>query len=286
MKPLRQSDSPLQERSVLATPIPIEDANDPRIEAYHAIRERDLVGRQGRFIVEGEVALRLMLERSRFPLESVLMSQKRVAGSAALVAAVPEGIPFYVASDTKLEQIVGFDLHRGILAVGKTRSIAAGDIIAGLPGSALIVVCIGIANHDNIGGIFRNAAAFGADAVLLDETCCDPLYRKAIRVSVGASLVVPFARQGTAGELVHCLQQAGFQTMALSPAGTAVIQAVTPHERAALFLGTEGQGLPTDLLANMLTIRIPMASGLDSLNVATTSGIALSHFRAAMPFLK
>jgi tRNA G18 (ribose-2'-O)-methylase SpoU len=268
----------LQEQPVLATPIPIEDANDPRIGAYQAIKERDLVGRQGRFMVEGEVALRLMLEGSRFPVESILMSQKRVAGSAALVAAVPEDLPFYVASDAVLERIVGFDLHRGILAVGKTIAHAAADIIDALPHNALIVVCIGIANHDNIGGIFRNAAAFGANAILLDETCCDPLYRKAIRVSVGTSLVVPFARQGSAGNLVSCLQQRGFRTLALSPSGTVPIHKVEPQARTALFLGTEGQGLPPDLLAKMLVVHIPMAAGLDSLNVATTSGIALSHF--------
>ncbi|MGL4637598.1 MAG: TrmH family RNA methyltransferase [Beijerinckiaceae bacterium] len=262
----------------MATPIRIENPQDPRIEAYCDIQERDLVGRQGRFIVEGEVALSLMLKRSRFPLESVLMSDKRAVGSADLVARIPHEKPFYVVSDRTMEKIVGFHLHRGILAVGKTLAASSAGIIDQLPAKALVVVCVGIANHDNMGGIFRNAAAFGVDAVLLDETCCDPLYRKAIRVSVGSTLMVPFARGGTAEGLVAALQKAGFQSLALSPAGSTDIADIVPQQRTALFLGTEGEGLPQHLLCTMQTTRIPMAANFDSLNVATTSGIVLSHF--------
>ena len=128
-----------------------------------------------------------------------------------------------------------------------------------------------------MGGIFRNAAAFGADAVLLDETCCDPLYRKAIRVSVGASLIVPFARVRGPSRLLDVLVEAGFEPIALSPRGAEPISALRRPDRAALLLGTEGPGLPGEILDRTRTVRIPMAADFDSLNVATASGIALHH---------
>jgi tRNA G18 (ribose-2'-O)-methylase SpoU len=133
-----------------------------------------------------------------------------------------------------------------------------------------------------MGGLFRNAAAFGADAVLLDETSCDPLYRKAIRVSVGAALTVPFARDGTGGTIVAALDRAGFACFGLSPAGATDLGDARPPARAALVLGAEGPGLPPPLMRRMTTLRIPMAPRFDSLNVATAAGIALHHFFAAM----
>jgi tRNA G18 (ribose-2'-O)-methylase SpoU len=263
----------------LATPILITDPDDPRLEPYRAIRERDLVGRQGRFIVEGEVVLRLMLARSRFRLDSVLMSERRIAGSPDLAAAVPADAPLYVAADPVIEAIAGFAVHRGILAVGlRGEDPDPEKLLARLPPRALVVVGIGLANHDNMGGLFRNAAAFGANAVLLDASSCDPLYRKAIRVSVGAALVAPFARMGTAEDILAALERAGFSTFALSPSGSCVLGDINPPARAALMLGAEGPGLPQDLLARMTTLRIPMAPDFDSLNVATSSGIALHHF--------
>jgi tRNA G18 (ribose-2'-O)-methylase SpoU len=126
-----------------------------------------------------------------------------------------------------------------------------------------------------MGGVFRNAAAFGAAAVLLDDTCCDPLYRKAIRVSVGAALTLPFARAGTARDLAALLAGAGFETIALSPAGEADLAEVRLGARAAVMLGAEGPGLPAAVLEQVRSVRIPMAGGFDSLNVATTSGIVL-----------
>ncbi|GHD12037.1 hypothetical protein GCM10016234_15830 [Tianweitania populi] len=138
-----------------------------------------------------------------------------------------------------------------------------------------MVVLVGIANHDNVGAIFRNAAAFEADAVLLDETCCDPLYRKAIRVSVGAALKVPFARGGSASELADVLAKHDFNAVALSPSGAESLAAVTPTGRTAILLGTEGEGLPPALMQRLRTVRIPMSESFDSLNVATASAIAL-----------
>jgi tRNA G18 (ribose-2'-O)-methylase SpoU len=258
--------------------IAISDPDDPRIEAYRAVRERDLVGRQHRFVAEGEVVLRVLLRQSRFKVESLLLAESRVEGlSDALPMLSPE-IPVYTANRQVMDAIVGFPIHRGILAVARRPPPPpVEELLAGLPEKALVVGLIGLANHDNVGGIFRNAAAFGANAVLLDPETCDPLYRKAIRVSVGGALVVPFTRAPAADALVQALQAASFEVIALSPSGTEVLSQIQPVRRTALILGAEGPGLPPDLLARTRTVSIPMSGGFDSLNVATTSGIALHH---------
>jgi len=138
---------------------------------------------------------------------------------------------------------------------------------------------MGVSNHDNIGGLFRNAAAFEVDAVLLDGACCDPLYRKAIRVSVGGALMVPFARLAPDEDVVGLLGRAGFRCLALSPGGATALGDVKRPGRTALLLGAEGAGLSDAILARMQTVTIPMSGVFDSLNVATASGIALYHLR-------
>ena len=128
--------------------------------------------------------------------------------------------PVYVAEASVLDGIVGFHLHRGVLALGRRK--AETDIAAfldQLPERALVLAGSGISNHDNVGSMFRNAAAFGADAVLLDETCCDPLYRKALRVSVGSVLTVPYCRQLSGIDLLTALTERGFSVWSLSPRG-------------------------------------------------------------------
>jgi tRNA G18 (ribose-2'-O)-methylase SpoU len=142
-----------------------------------------------------------------------------------------------------------------------------------------VLVGISISNHDNMGGLFRNAAAFGVDAVLLDHTSCDPLYRKAIRVSVGGVLKVPFSRGGDGAGMLAAMQAAGFQMLALTPGGIQELSAVQRAPRTALVVGAEGPGLPADLMASMAKVRIDMAEGFDSLNVATSAAIALYHLR-------
>lgn len=256
----------------------VTDPADPRVAHYVAMRERDVTGRGGRFIAEGETVLRLLLRGSRFTPESVLIAAKRQAALAGLLATAPADLPVYVAAPAVLDAVTGFHVHRGVLAIG-LRGVEpdAADLLAGLGPSALVVVAIGIANHDNVGGIFRNAAAFGADAVLLDRTSCDPLYRKAVRVSVGGSLRVPFARGGEGGGLLDLLTANGFEPLALTPGGADTLPAVRRAPRTALLLGTEGPGLPPDILARCRTVRIPMAAGFDSLNVATAGAIALHH---------
>jgi tRNA G18 (ribose-2'-O)-methylase SpoU len=258
--------------------IPIDDPRDPRISAFRDVRERDLVGREGHFIAEGEVVLKVFLASGRHEPLSLLIAEKRLAKLAPLLEQVPETVPIYVAGQTVLDGIAGFPLHRGILALGRrARMPAASDLLAELGPRALVVVLFGISNHDNVGGIFRNVAAFGADAVILDSDCCDPLYRKAIRVSVGATLSVPFARFHPAEDAVGALTEQGFECIALSPAGDTTLARLTRPVRAAVLLGAEGAGLPADVLRRSRKVGIPMAGGFDSLNVATTSGIVLHH---------
>ncbi|WP_187972523.1 TrmH family RNA methyltransferase [Aquibium microcysteis] len=256
--------------------IRIDDVQDPRLDPYRQIRERDLVGRRRRFIAEGRVVLNVLLGDARFAAESLLLLENRVDGLSDLLAGAPADLPVYVAPQPILDAVAGYHVHRGVLGLGRrTDECDLDAFVAALPPRALVLVLIGISNHDNVGAIFRNAAAFEADAVLLDATCCDPLYRKAIRVSVGAVLRVPHWRGGTAEALLAHLAAAGFDCLALSPGGTTDVTEIRPRQRTALLLGSEGTGLPPDLLARLTTVRIGMSANFDSLNVATAGAIAL-----------
>lgn len=242
------------------------------------MRERDLVGREGVFVAEGEVVLRMLIASPRFAPLSLLIAEKRVAGLTPMLANLAEDVPVYVAGQAALDAIVGFPIHRGILALGRRIATPTADaLLAGLPRRALVVALFGIANHDNIGGVFRNAAAFGADAVVLDATCCDPLYRKAIRVSVGAALVTAYAWLAPGEDAVTLFARHGFASVALSPTGAVTLAELRRPDRIAVMLGAEGPGLPADLVSRVQSVGIPMATGVDSLNVATTSGVVLHH---------
>jgi tRNA G18 (ribose-2'-O)-methylase SpoU len=261
--------------------IPISHPDDPRIEPYRQVRERDLVGRQGRFVVEGEVVLAKAVAAGRHPLDSVLIDDKRLEALGPVLCRLPVQTPVYAAPQAVLDAIVGFPIHRGILAMGrKAPPVQAGDLLARLPERSVVLALFGISNHDNMGGLFRNAAAFGAGAVLLGPDCCDPLYRKAIRVSVGAALITPFASFATDDDPIALLRTHGFEPLALSPAGARTLAEAPRGARAAVILGAEGPGLPADLLARCRTVRIPMSGGFDSLNVAVASGIVLHHMMA------
>jgi tRNA G18 (ribose-2'-O)-methylase SpoU len=253
----------------------LEDPADPRLEAYRAVRERDLVGRQGLFVAEGRVVLEKLVTADPGALASVLVAAHRLESLAGVLAGLPDETPVYAAGQAVMDAVVGFPIHRGVLAIGRRRTRDPGALLAALPERALVVGLVGLANHDNMGGVFRNAAAFGADAVLLDETCCDPLYRKAIRVSVGAAATVPFARAGAAEDLLRLLGDAGFSTVALSPRGEVELSDLVTGPRRAVLFGAEGPGLPEAVLRRTTRVRISMAGGFDSLNVATTSGIVL-----------
>jgi len=262
--------------------IPIDGPDDPRLEPYRAVRDRDVAGRGGRFIAEGRVVLEKALAAMPERLESVLVARARLPGLEPVLAAAPDDLEVFVAEQAAMDQVVGFPIHRGVLAVGRRPQRDAAELVRGLPDRALVLGLVGIANHDNMGGLFRNAAGFGAAAVLLDDTCCDPLYRKAIRVSVGAALTVPFASAGGATAMADLLEAAGFELLALSPAGAEELRELVPARRTAALFGAEGPGLPGAVLARARSVRIAMAGGFDSLNVATTSGIVLHHLAAGL----
>jgi tRNA G18 (ribose-2'-O)-methylase SpoU len=266
--------------------IPIDDPNDPRVAAYRDIKERDLVGRQGLFIAEGEAVLRAFVRDAPERVQSLLIDGKRLDKLGEVFAGLPEGVPVYVVGQAVLDAIAGFHLHRGVLAVGaKPEPLSAEALLAQITRTAgeraVVLVLMGIANHDNLGGIFRNAAAFGVDGVILDGDCCDPFYRKAIRVSIGATLSVPTAWLAAGEDVVALLTRHDFQGLALSPAAGETLARLDPPARAAVLLGAEGPGLSQAVMDRVRTIGVPMAGGFDSLNVATTSGIVLHHLRFA-----
>lgn len=255
----------------------INDLADKRLGAYLNIKEKDLTGRESRFIAEGKVVLRVLLNSSQFEAESLLITENKLAGLQDILSQVPDHVPVYAVSPSDMDQIAGFNVHRGILAVGKRKTLHnIQNLIENLPDNALILILCGISNHDNIGSIFRNAAAFEASCVMLDETCCDPLYRKAIRVSVGATLQVPYVHNGNIDDIVKTVAEAGINLIALSPQSPQSLYDLPVNGRTALLLGTEGEGLPQHLLTSLQSARIPMSRRFDSLNVATASGIALS----------
>lgn len=260
--------------------IHIDRPADPRIAGFRDIRERDLTGRQGLFVAEGEVVLNVLLSpQSRCRPVALLLDQKRAEGLADLIACVPQGAPVYVAPQPILDAIAGFHLHRGILALGrKPERSSLPEVLEPLGPDVVVVAVCGVGNHDNMGGLFRNAAAFGAGAVLLDQTCCDPFYRKAIRVSVGAVLRTPMVTGLKPGDMIDCLVKAGFALMALTPGAETPLHRIPRGGRVALVLGPEGPGLPSDVIARCRPVGIPMSGGFDSLNVSVASGIALHHF--------
>lgn len=268
-------------------PIRIDDPADPRIAGFVSIRERDLTGREGLFIAEGTVVLRMLgqaaAHENGFAAEAILLLENRLAGIAEVLDAFPAAVPVYVASQAVFDAIAGFNMHRGVLALGRKPAAHVGaGLLARLPETSLVLVGCGLSNHDNVGSVFRNAAAFGVDGVFLDETSCDPLYRKAIRVSVGSVLSVPFSRGLAAEALLRELAEAGFEIWGLSPRGGVPVAAIPMARRVALVLGTEGEGLPDTILSAFRTARIPQQPGLDSLNVATASGIALYQIALGM----
>lgn len=262
-------------------PLRILSADDERIAAFRAVRDRDLRGRDGGFIAEGKVVLSVLLAASRFRVDCGLVLDRKLPGLADVLFRWPDDAPLYVAGQDVIDAIAGFHLHRGILAIGRRTIVDSADsLVATLPERALVVLGIGIANHDNVGAILRNAAAFDADAVLLDRTSCDPLYRKAIRVSVGAALQTPFAHGGDGDDLLDILDRAQFTILALSPDAAEELHTVRRRpKRLALVLGTEGPGLPQSTLERLPALRIAMSSRFDSLNVAAASAVALHHFR-------
>ena len=261
----------------------IVDADDPRVAEFRDIRERDLVGRQGRFIAEGRVVLTMLFRSERFEAEKILVLDNRLEGFADVLCGFDANTPVLVCDRSVIDRIAGFPMHRGVFAVGRaTQPELLESLLARSGETALVLLCCGISNHDNLGGLFRSAAAFGADFVCLDGQCCDPPYRKSIRVSVGTALTMPYAEIDAIEDTVVTLGKAGFDILALSPGGDTAVREFRPGKRTALLVGTEGKGLPESLLQRLRTLRIAQAPTVDSLNVGMAAGIALHSVAAAM----
>lgn len=225
-------------------------------------------------MAEGHLVIRRLV-RSGHTIRSLLLTPRRYADLADDLAGVTA--PVYMAEAPVLSAIAGFDVHRGALAAAvRPAPRSATELVND---ASLVVVLEGLTDHENVGAIFRTAAALGADAVLLSPSCADPLYRRSIRVSMGAVLDLAFAPLAPWPEALATLAEHGFEVVALTPdAAAGRLENLVPPHRVALVLGAEGPGLtPAALGAAHQRVRIPMAHGADSLNVAATAAIVLHH---------
>jgi tRNA G18 (ribose-2'-O)-methylase SpoU len=263
----------------MAAQVRVTDASDPRLADYVSLTDvrlrRSLEVAQGLFIAEGEKVIRRAIAAG-YPVRSLLVAEDKLATIAGLAAACPA--PLYLLPAVAAEQLTGYRVHRGALA--SMQRLPLPPVAAVLAGATRIVVLEDIVDHANVGAVFRCVAALGFDGVLLAPRCADPLYRRAVKVSRGAVLAVPYARMedwrgGLAG-----LQAAGFRLLALTPDPAAIpIGAVsrdlTAGDKLALLIGSEGGGLSGRWLdAADAAVRIPMSRGIDSLNVASAAAIA------------
>jgi tRNA G18 (ribose-2'-O)-methylase SpoU len=265
----------------------VTDPDDPRLDDYRHLNDaaarRAIEGPDGHgvFIVEGAVALEQLLA-SHHRIRSVVLSPSRADALADRLAGRVDVV--LVADRPVLQSVTGFDVHRGVLAAGvRPPPSAPADVL----GSARRAVLLeGISDNENIGAVFRNVAALGIDAVLMDQACADPLYRRSIRVSSGWTLRVPSARVDDSAAGLRLASELGFRTVALTPAtgALAVDDAATAavlDDPVVLLLGAEGPGLrPGSIAAADVAVRVPMAGEVDSLNIATSLAVVAS-FAAA-----
>ncbi len=263
----------------------VEGLHDPRLADYRHVPDPELLRRGEVFVAEGRLVVRALLASSPFRTRSVLLTEHAFGALADVIEPRLADLPVFLVEQGAIEALTGFNIHRGCLAIGERPGrVSLDDLLTRLPAARRLVVLERIANADNMGGIFRNAAAFGADAVVLGPGCCDPLYRKSIRVSMGASLRVPFCDAGDWGADLERLRASDFTVAALVTGEgasdiTRYASAFPPGGRLALIAGSEGVGLTPEALAHAdVALRIPMAPGIDSLNVATATGVALHRF--------
>jgi tRNA G18 (ribose-2'-O)-methylase SpoU len=266
---------------VSLAPIPVTDPDHPGLEEYRHLADararRRLEapdparGEPGFFVAEGPTVIARLLTSGR-RVRSVLVDPARLERLAPRLAAIDA--PVYVAERPVLAAVCGFDVHRGALAVADRWPLPT--LGALLDGARRVAVLEGINDHENLGALFRNAAALGIDAVLLCPKCADPLYRRSVRVSMGHVLSVPWGRIEPWPEALAGLRQAGFTIVALTPAADAEPLVPTgADDRLALVLGAEGPGLSAAMVAAAdRRCRIPMTAGADSLNVASAAAVA------------
>lgn len=254
--------------------------DDPGVVAYQDTSDPAALKRRGLFIAEGRLVVNRLLTGGRFRVRSVLVTATALDGLRESLDAQPT-VPVFVIDQDAMNEVVGFNIHRGCLALADRPAPLSFDRLP-VDDMTRVAVLERVSNPDNMGGLFRNAAAFGVELVLLGPHCGDPLYRKAVRTSMGASLVVPFADAAPWPAAIARLKRAGLRTVALTPSADAVpLGGVERFPRVALLLGSEGEGLSDAALAECdVRVRIPMSEQIDSLNVATAAAVALHHFSA------
>ncbi|MFG0257998.1 MAG: TrmH family RNA methyltransferase [Phycisphaerales bacterium JB043] len=267
----------------------ITATSDARLEPYQNVRDADLRGSRRLFMCEGRLVVESLLASPNFETHSLLVSEKQIDSMEDVLANHP-GLTVLVVDQETMNDIVGFDIHRGVLGAGvRTEPEHLERLITTRRRDrqrSRVFVLEELANHDNVGGIFRNALAFGVDCVSLDPRCCDPLYRKSIRVSMGAVLHVPFTQAHSTAESITILKEMDYHVAALTPSDDA--QSLTEFattaqaiDRLALCFGAEGDGLTSTALERADSrVRIEMEPTIDSLNVMVSSAIAAHATRA------
>lgn len=271
-------------------PIRIEEGHDPRLAHYAGVREPALLRDEGLLIAEGRFVVRRLLDARRLRVRSLLVNEAAFGSLADAFDRVDPGLDVYVASPEVITTATGFNMHRGCLALAERPAELSIDSV--LSSSSFVAVLERVVDPDNIGSVFRCAEAFGVDAVLLSPGCGDPFYRKAIRTSSGAALVVPFSAAAPWPGALDQLHAAGFTVMAMTPDADAldigdVVRTSAALGRIAVLLGTEGDGLTAEALGCAdLRVRIPMSGAIDSLNIATAAGITLHRLHEARVLLR
>jgi len=253
----------------------IGGAADPRVASFRDVPDAERLRLQGLFVAEGRLIVGRILEAPRHRVRAVLVNDASYRELVKGFARLPGDVPIFVADRRTILDLTGHDLHRGCLALVERPPAASAATV--LASAETVVILEGVSNADNVGGVFRNAAAFGA-SVLLSPACCDPLYRKAIRTSMGAVLRVPFARLDEWPTGLAVVRESGFTMAALTPREPAEpLRRFAPHAgRLAWLVGTEGAGLSDAVEAAAdHRVRIPISGAVDSLNVAVAVGIAL-----------
>lgn len=253
--------------------------DDPRVREYQHVADPQAIERAGLFVAEGRWVVERLLARPHYRTRSVLVTPPaRAALAKPLGEAALRDVPVYVVDQALLDQIVGFNIHRGCLALAERPviSVLSPEIVTDV---RRVVVLEGVNNPDNVGGIFRSAAAFDVDLIVLGPACGDPLYRKAIRTSMAATLEVPYARAPRWPDALDLLRAAGLRVLALTPDSEATpLAAVDTASRLALVLGAEGTGLTAEARARADDrVRIRTSTRVDSLNVTVAASIAMHH---------
>lgn len=259
--------------------IRIDRFDDARLAEYRTLSDGELLRRRNRFVAEGRLVVSRLVH-ARFGVVSVLVNDASYRALEPVLSGLADDVPVYICNTDEFSAITGFNLHRGCLALAE-RPIEQ-DCGAVVRDSDLLLVLEEVTDADNVGSAFRNAAAFGAN-VLLTDGCCDPLYRKAIRTSMGTVLRTPYARVHDLPRYLSSLQGEGFTVVALTPRQPATeLSTLHAPMRTVLVVGSEGAGL-SDAVEAMadVRVRIRMRNDVDSLNLATATGIALYHLAAA-----